>query len=386
MSKTPEFRRSTEQLNEVATLLKQADKLVKEGKYSAALDEIAKARTRDPRNLYAVAYEDRVRSLLKSSHTKPEKNTLTAGAQPTSIPVLPPALEQISNLALAQAERSLAEALAAEHAERVQRKNEDEREKKQALRGTIEAKIDGFLARASEFLQKEDYNRALDEVARAYLLDPANARIREFEEQVRSTREKTRSRRDEDRAKREQKRVVKGEGFWEAQLTRREKERRERDASKTARELQETRARQGINKALSLFEAGKLDDALAELASTAINDPLHTEVVALERKFREAQERIRQEELAFYRIQKEEQRKKREAILRAIKKHIESADRLIGQQRFSEALRVITRAFVLDPMNEDLHACQSRIVAAQERGLKTDENQQNGPTTDEPKR
>jgi len=61
--------------------------------------------------------------------------------------------------------------------------------------------------------------------------------------------------------------------------------------------------------------------------------------------------------------------KKREAIVTAIQKHIENAGRLAEQLRFSEALRVITRAYVLDPINESLQACEKRIVALQEESL-----------------
>ena len=79
MAKATENPRSAEQLKEVAIFLKQADKLVREGSFAAALDEISKARARDPRNLYALAYEERVRSLVASQkERKPDQG----GAQP----------------------------------------------------------------------------------------------------------------------------------------------------------------------------------------------------------------------------------------------------------------------------------------------------------------
>ncbi len=102
MAKSAENPRSAEQLKEVAIFLKQADKLVREGSFASALEEIAKARARDPRNLYALAYEERVRSLLSSQkEKKPE-----AAAQPSVPQAMPAALEHISNLAIVEAQRS----------------------------------------------------------------------------------------------------------------------------------------------------------------------------------------------------------------------------------------------------------------------------------------
>ena len=48
------------------TSLKLADKHVREGNFAAALALIQKARSEDPANRYAEAYEERVRSLMDS--------------------------------------------------------------------------------------------------------------------------------------------------------------------------------------------------------------------------------------------------------------------------------------------------------------------------------
>jgi len=47
--------------------LRQADKLVKAKKYEAALKVITNAKKIDPRNMYAEAYEDRIHALLGRS-------------------------------------------------------------------------------------------------------------------------------------------------------------------------------------------------------------------------------------------------------------------------------------------------------------------------------
>ena len=61
---------TSERLKEVALLLKQADKLVKEGDLATALTLIAKARSFDSRHLYALAYEERVRTLLTAKQAE----------------------------------------------------------------------------------------------------------------------------------------------------------------------------------------------------------------------------------------------------------------------------------------------------------------------------
>ena len=114
---------------------------------------------------------------------------------------------------------------------------------------------------------------------------------------------------------------------------------------------------------------------MSELAFVVVIDPLNEEVLSLERKIHDAQEEEQAEQLEQYRRREEEQRKKREAIITAIQKHIENAEQLASQKKWSEALRVITRAYVLDPVNEALQACEKRIQSAQEEELSVAEEQ-----------
>src|SRR5512141_303582 len=102
MAKASDSPRSAEQLKEVAIFLKQADKLVREGNYTSALEEIAKARGRDPRNLYALAYEERVRSLVAAQKEKKPEADSTAPSQPEEPAPISATLEHISNLAIVE--------------------------------------------------------------------------------------------------------------------------------------------------------------------------------------------------------------------------------------------------------------------------------------------
>jgi trichohyalin len=371
MAKGPENPRSAEQLKEVAIFLKQADKLVREGNHAAALEEIAKARARDPRNLYALAYEERVRSLVTAQKDK-KPETGYASPQPTAPQPLPAALEHISNLAIVEAQRSAAVAVKQEQEVIHRKKEEEDRRKNEELRRqAIESKIATFLTRSKDYLEKGDFDRALDEIARAYLLDPANEKIHAAENNIRKRQEETRLRDEQERLQKQQDDERKRQELLRAQVARmqKEKEEKRRKEEEARRQAQQQKITQYLDRAQDFLNNGHLDDALSELAFVVVIDPLNEEVLALERKIRDAQEQEQAEQFEQYRRREEEQRKKREAIFAAIQKHIENAERLAGQQKWSEALRVVTRAYVLDPVNEALQACEKRIQAAQEEAL-----------------
>jgi tetratricopeptide (TPR) repeat protein len=376
MAKAPENQRSAEQLKEVAIFLKQADKLVREGNHTAALDEIAKARARDPRNLYALAYEERVRSLVASQ--KDKKQESGASQQPAAPQPLPAALEHISNLAIVEAQRSAAVAVKQEQEVILRKKDEDDRRKNEELRRqAIETKITTFLTRSKDYLEKNDFDRALDEIARAYLLDPANEKIHAAENNIRKTQESVRLRDEQLRLQKQQDDERKRQELLRAQVTRmqKEKEEKRRKEEEARKQAQQQKIGQYLERAQDFLDNGRLDEALSELAFIVVIDPLNDDVLALERKIRDAQEQEQAEQLEQYRRREDEQRKKREAIFAAIQKHIENAERLAGQKKWSEALRVVTRAYVLDPVNEALQACEKRIQTAQEEALQVAEEQ-----------
>ena len=372
MAKASDAPRSAEQLKEVAIFLKQADKLVREGDFTSALEEIAKARSRDPRNLYALAYEERVRSLVATQKEKKPKLSDGIPAQPAEPQPMSATLEHISNLAIVEAQRSAAVAAKQEQDQALRRQEEEDRKKNEELRHqAIESKIGIFLERSMDYVGKGDFNRALDEIARAYLLDPANEKIHAAENHIRKTQEETRLRIDQERIQRQQAEDQKRQELLKAQVARMQQEREEkrRREEEARNQAQQQKISQYLNRAQEFLNSGRLDEALSELAFVVVVDPLNEEVLSLERKIRDAQEQEQAEQLEQYRRREEEQRKKREAIITAIQKHIENAERLSGEQKWSEALRVITRAYVLDPMNEALQACEKRIQTAQEEAL-----------------
>ncbi len=375
MAKGQEIPRSAEQLKEVATYLKLADKLVREGNYAAALEEIAKARAKDPRNLYALAYEERVRSLVTQQKAEKKPDEAGKGGAPQPLPA---ALEHISNLAIVEAQRSAAVAAKQEQELMLRKKEEEERRRQEEMRRkAIEAKIAAFLQRATEYEEKGEFNRALDEITRAYLLEPANEKIQELEKRILRKQEEARAREEAERLRRQQEEERKRQEAIKAQLARlqQEKEEKRRKEEEARKAAQQQKIRQYLQHAQELYSKGYYDEALSELAFVVVVDPLNEEVLTLERKIREAQEAEQQRQLELYRKREEEQRKKREAILAAIQKHIENAEKLAAQGKYSDALRVITRAYVLDPINEALQNCEKQILAAQEEAARKAEEQ-----------
>lgn len=344
--------RKAEQLKQVAPLLREADVLVKAKQFPAALEEIRKARLIDPKNLYALAYEDRVRAIQSQA----ERGEL----QPLS-----PILEHVLNLALVEAERTAEVVTKQEEQLEARMREESERQRaEEGRRAAIEEKISGLIARAEEYCTKKDFHRALDEVARAYLLDPSNPRITSLEERIRTAQEEELRLQESLQAQREReredrKRELIQERMDQLKRDREEKERKEHEARQVA---QQAKIRQYISRSKELMEKGDLDAALSELVFAIVIAPLDEEILTLERQIKERQEKAELERMEEYKKRQEERQQKLKDLEESLQKQIAVADDLARNNRFAEALRVITRAMALDPMNAALQECEQRIV------------------------
>ncbi|MCK9408969.1 MAG: hypothetical protein WCX28_03655 [Bacteriovoracaceae bacterium] len=376
---------ASERMKEVALLLKQADKLVKEGDLATALELIAKARSYDSRHLYALAYEERVRTLLNAKQAEEAKKrtnqptvpaSSTTPAEPTAEQKIAPSLQHLSNLAIIEAQHSAAVAAQQEQAVELHKKEEEAKTKNDEMRRTaIESKIAAFLTRANGYFLRKEYGRALDEIARAYLLDPINDKIHALEDTIRKAQED--SRRDEEaerQRKMEEDRLKRQELLKsQTQQYQKEKEEKVKREEQERKRAQEEKVKQYLQHVNELFHAGKLDEALSELAFVIVIDPLNEEVLRLEQRILEMQEKQQQLQLEQYQRQLEERQKKREAIVTTIRKHIANAEQLARQQKFTDALRTITRATVLDPINDELQECERRVLALQEEHFRLEE-------------
>lgn len=367
MSKDSILSQSPDRLSEVAILLKHADKLVRNGNLSQALEEVAKARSQDPRNLYALAYEERVRSLL-TIQNKSTANAPSSSGAPSV--VVPASLEHISNLAIVEAQRNAELAQRQAHELELRNREAEERHKNdEARKIAIQEKIATFLGRAEASEHSEDYNRALDEIARAYLLDPTSDSVRRAEERILKSQDACRSREVKERQRRRVREAEELEAILRAQAAslQKEKEEKQRKQEEARRSAQAVKVREYLERAHQMLDEGKLDEALGELAFVVVIDPLNEEVLTLDRQIREAQERRQCAKLEALRKEEEEEQKKREAVRDSVRQHIENAEQLAHENKYAEALRVVARAYVLDPVNALVQECESKLLAAQEQ-------------------
>jgi hypothetical protein len=354
--------------------LREADKFVKEGDYQAALDAIAKARQLDPSNPYAIAYEERVRTLLRPQQQ--HSGTASAAQDPASGAPITPYLEQISKLAIQQ-EQTAAVASSISQLDASERKREEEERRKQEdlRRVAIVSKITSLLTRAQQYVAREEFSRALDEIARALLLDPGNETAQAMERQVHSSYEETKRRNEEDRSRKSQEEEQKRQNRLKAERERigREQEERKRREEESRRLAQKQKVEQYLGRSRQLLIDGRLQEAQNELAFVVVIDPLNADVAKLREQIQVKQEEQRQAEIERRRRKEEEERKRLEAIKTAVKKHIDDARQLAASGGFGEALRVVTRAYVLDPISEELQECENSIIAAQEEAMRAAE-------------
>ncbi len=151
----------------------------------------------------------------------------------------------------------------------------------------------------------------------------------------------------------------------------RERVRREEEKTRTRREEARRIAQQQkmalcLRRSREFLETGLLAEAQSELAFAFVIEPGNQDAAEIEKEIARKNEEIRQ--AAIERKQKEEEERKREEerLLATIRSAIVSAEKASSEADFAEALRIITRAYVVDPGNKDLMAAESGILAARD--------------------
>ncbi len=355
-----------DQLQEVAVYLRRADKLVKNGNYSDALEEIQKARTYNPKNLYALAYEERVRSIISAQKNKGESSSAASSED----------LEKISDRAIAEAQRSAD--VAAKRQQRIDKiKQEEEAAKKleEQQRTAIRKKVYDLLLKAREYHSNREYNRALDEIARIHMIDPSNSNATELEERIRADQDASIREAEAERKRKQQEEENRRKEYLKSELERikREDEEKKRKEEEARQKAQKQKVQQHLKRARKLCDDGYLDDALAELAFVVVIDPLHEEVLDLEQRIREMEEEQQATEIERLEREKHTHNRSREETQSQIQKHIRNAKTFMQKNEFSDALRVISSAYVIDPLNEELQECEAEIIKARDAYLQAEE-------------
>lgn len=366
-----------EHLTEVIAFLKNADKYIRQGDIHHALEEIMRARDKNPTIMYARAYEEYVRSVLLKQ-TDLSIADPNASSKETVIAQLMPTLERILDLAIKEVKRSAVTAYKQKEVFALQKQQEEEQRHEEQLRtASIARKIADYLKRARELEAHGDYRNSLNEVARAFMLDPTDERILQIEEEIKSAQDGQDRQEEEERTRRHREEELRRQQLFAQWKLQREAE-REQEVLKREEAHKQARAqkiREYLQIARSLFAEQKVEEALGQLAFVMVLDPLNEEVLDLNWKIREAQTRSSEEHVAKRKQQIEEERKREETIRLAVSKNLKKAAEFLAQKRYGEALRVITQAYFIDPSNEEVIALERRIMAEEEETLQREEEE-----------
>lgn len=342
-------------------LLRVADKQVRQGDLTAALDTILKARKAEPTNRYAEAYEDRVRALIAQSSAAaagtPEAGAKAADPQAPITATPSSRLEEIVAL-LDQANAAIARCDFPEALDYIgkARQLDPEDEDICALEGQICEACDGaspnqaeppvtfdvvlstleaYSSEAIELAGSGDYEEALHLVTKGFMLDPSNEDLRDAERYIVAARHLHDS---------QQQTVAYAIDHYQRLLAH-------------ERMQQEELARH-IDRAKALFRNNELDNALTEIALGFTVDPANDELHGIEQ-----------------RIWKEKNSTtagtgspaNQEGVARLIRLHILTAEEFAKNGDFEKALDGLAKAYVIDPANMEIKRAEVRIRQAELR-------------------
>lgn len=337
----------------IAALLEEADRHIKEGNFDTALEVIRSAQAQDQENLFALAYVERIQALLNA---RKGKGSGASGKKASQF--APPAAAQ-------QPSKNRADASASQIGPSEGREA--------AFKNTIET----IFARAREYQAGGNFLLAIEELGRVRLFDPANGQVAALEAEIRKAIEEGKAREAEELRKRQQEEEGRKRSLMELEQerVRQEEDQARQKEDEARRNAQQRKIHQYLTLAGEFLAAGKHAEASDQLAFVVVVDPSNAGAAELQRQIREAREKKRQEELDLRRRKEEEEQQRQAAVRAAIRKHIERSSGLAADGNYSEALRVITRAYVVDPLNEEVRVCEQRILEAQERAYRAAEEE-----------
>ena len=373
--------------------LRLVDRLVREGKYAQAMRALEKARSTQPKNPYINAYEERIRSLLQAQqdasrgmhdfsiwgeYENPLEVRSLAADMPSvegqmnaiAIPMRPPQpAQETTSQKPPRQEPTLPQPPQPEMPEPPAPARAEDK------RIAILAKVASLLGQANEYLAQNEYERALEEIWRASLLDPENKDILELEERVKGARAEALELETEtqERATREREHEAERRLQEEMEHVRREQEEKGRQEEESRRAAQRQKLQSCLDKCRALIHERRLKEARTEVSFALVIDPENPEAVTLQHTIIAQEEEIRLAELR--RQQEEEERCEREATMAQIREAIAAARAAAERQDFNEALRALTTAYVLDPGNEELQACESAILSEREEWKRRQEEE-----------
>ena len=322
-------------------LLKLVDRLVKEGNFAEALRILARASDEDPKNPYVRAYEARIRVLMDQPPPKESSESGRAhGIAPSPSP----------------------------HADTPSALSADQR------RVAILSKVAAIISKSNEYLGTGDFQRALEEVGRARMLDGDNPDIIGLEQRIREARQDAErfAETERERMTREQEEAHR----TEMEHLRREEELRRSQEEQARRAAHEQRLNESLSRCRTLLSSGRLKEAQNELAFALVLDPGNHAARQLEQEIARAQELAARAEAQRKKEEEEERARAAEELRAGIQAAIDQAQAAASQGAFGEALDIVTRAYVLDPTSPVLQAAEAEITAARDEAITRERQEQ----------
>lgn len=153
----PQEKLTTQQF--IIDRLHDVQRKVESGNIQDALAELKEVKAADAKNIYIIALEKQILKLTDTSITPDFKQEV--------IKSLPPMIERAIN----DSQRRLAE------------KAQEPKEAKEK-EAALEKLKSQYLHRADEYVEKGDYEHALEEIRRIYIIDPGNVVAKEYEQKI----------------------------------------------------------------------------------------------------------------------------------------------------------------------------------------------------------
>jgi TonB family protein len=153
----------------VVTKLYQAQAKTEAGQYRDALSVVRESKVLEPRNIYILAFEKQVEQLAELS----EMNMLSDEQRADILESLPGIIERAAESSNAPQDTAPARDTRAEL-------NREREERAAAL----EWLKNQYFQHAHEYVRKEEYQHALAEIRRVFIIDPNNKIAKDFEKQI----------------------------------------------------------------------------------------------------------------------------------------------------------------------------------------------------------
>jgi tetratricopeptide (TPR) repeat protein len=160
-------------MKSVAEKLTEAQTKTEAGTYDDALAVVRTAKALEPRNVYILAFERQIEQLIELT-----RSHLVTDEQRTDI------LDSIPGIVEKAADAEASELVTRQVVENAQSRAASlEREQKEKA-AALEWLKNQYFQHAHDYVNKGEYEHALTEIRRVYIIDPANVTAKEFEEQI----------------------------------------------------------------------------------------------------------------------------------------------------------------------------------------------------------